>query len=224
MLRAPFFRTAVAAAAVTVVAVAVAGCSAEPEPSASPSPTPSVIATPDPSQEFEAQGGTTPDPTATGVTVTDSLGGRLTADIPNAWGLFPPATAEQALQDPTVTDVLGLWVAGNTPETQHSIVVMGQVQDDPPLGAQAYFDLYFAEFDEPAIAVNHEIFTSSTGREVLFIDLTSAPESGFAEETVFFVFTPAEVVVGLASSPDRMDPTVRDAVRVIADTLVIADA
>ncbi|PKQ26794.1 MAG: hypothetical protein CVT64_03640 [Actinobacteria bacterium HGW-Actinobacteria-4] len=223
MFRTTSLRTVVVAVALSFGAVWIAGCSADPDTSPSVSPPPTVNATPDPSQDFADQGGTMPDPTATGVTRTDSLAGRLSADIPNAWGLFPPATAQQALEDPSVTDVLGLWVAGITPETQHNIVVMGQVQDDPPLGAQEYFDLYFAEFDEPAIAMAYEIFTSSTGREVLFVDLTSEPGSGFSEESVFFVFTEYEVVVGLVSSPDRMDQGVRDAVRVVADTLAIAD-
>lgn len=202
-------------------ALLLAGCSGAEEEAASPSPTV------DAQQSASTQPGDAPelpqpDPDATGTSEVESLEGTLSAQVPNAWGQYPAESAAQAAQDPSVTDVLGLWIAGDTPETQHSVVVMGQVNEQPELDAQGYYDTYFADVDDPSVDISHEIFTNSTDREVLFLSVATGDEAEVPEENLFVVFDEEQLVIGLMSAPGQMDDGLTEDLRAVADSIAIA--
>lgn len=214
-------RTYAVVAGVSLGALALAGCGSDgTEPDEGPTAPEDITAPGEP--EFNDFGGTEPDPSATGVSRLESLEGTLSADIPNSWGQFPPETAGEALSDPAVTDVMGFWVAGADPVDQHSVVIMGQIQEDPPVGAQEYWDMFFGPVDDPEVSIEYEIFDSETDREVLLIDAISSSEAGLLEESVFFVFADSQVVIGLLSAPGAMNAEYRDQLRAVADSLEIA--
>lgn len=215
-------RTTALMSGVALGALLLAGCSgSEEEGSSSPSPTIDAQQSA-PAQPGEAPELPQPDPDATGTSEVESLEGTLSAQVPNAWGRYPEESMAQASQDPAVTDVLGLWIAGDSPEAQHSVVVMGQVNEQPELGAQGYFDTYFADVDDPTLDISHEIFTNSTDREVLFLTVATEEGAGVPEENLFVVFDEEQLVIGLMSAPGQMGDGLTADLRAVADSLTIA--
>ncbi len=207
-------------AGVSLVILALAGCGSNgDEADFSPTPGPQETMAQEP--QLEDLGGTEPDPGATGVMRVESLGGTFSADIPNSWGELPPESSEQAQADPNVTDVLGFWIAGTDIQSQHSIIILGQDPEEAATDAQSYWDTFFAPVEDPSVTVEYEIFESDFGREVLFVDAEGFGEEGLVADSLFFVFSDDQLVVGLISSPGQMDPEYRDLLRDVANSLDI---
>lgn len=214
--------TGLAAGALSVALLA--GCSADDDgdDNAQASPEPSSTSTESaPGDAPAAPEAPAPDPDASGESEVESLEGTLTAQIPNSWGPFPDEALEQVAQDPSMTDVLGAWVAGDSEDSQSQIAVMSQQQDPEVPGADEYYETYLTEVEEQ-VDLTHEIFDTANGDEVLFASIEADEDAGTPAESTFLLFSGDEMVVGTISAPGAIDDGLLEDFRAVADSISVA--